>query len=63
MKTLSQLKAMFLSQVNTSHIKCDTDAGHTYFYIDHPIMDEFVDNDEMLEFIDEWISKNEPTLP
>lgn len=68
--TVESFKAEFLSRVNTSHIKYDRDGGHSYSYIEHPLMDLLeevwaeVDEDksmyeEVVDFTNYWLSEND----
>ena len=48
MKTLSDLKQDFMTQVNSSHVKYGWDCGHSYSYIDHSLGDIVFDNNGLL---------------
>ena len=72
MRTLSDYQQMFMDQIDESHIKYDRDAGHSYSYIDHPMMSEIYDLDgpdcddwvvELIQFCDEWLSEHEECPP
>ena len=72
MKTLLDLKQEFKEKVNTSHIEYDWDGGHSYSYINHPIMNEGDEYDgvwskedymEWEEFTNGWLSDNDDRPP
>ena len=67
MKTLSDLKQDFMTQVNSSHVKYGWDCGHSYSYIDHSLGDIVFDNNddqnEWDDFTNEWLSEQSDDLP
>lgn len=70
MKTYSDWIQQFKDQVNTTHIKYDRDGGHSYSYIEHPLMDDLDNgtlsvNDTLLcqEHSDEWLYENDNCPP
>lgn len=65
--TLSSLKAQFLAVVKEHHIGIDWDAGDCYSFVKHPIMSQAdqlssTDEDKFLQWTEEWLSENSPTL-
>lgn len=69
MITVSDFKQMFTDQIDTSHIKYDRDGGHTYSYIEHPLMtmmyEQFSDEevDELEDFTNDWLYDNDECPP
>jgi hypothetical protein len=64
---LSLLKQQFSEQVTTDSIKYDWDGGHSYSYIDHPLMSvEFTNQDDQDEwelFTNDWLYENDNCPP
>jgi hypothetical protein len=68
--SLQEFKDKFDKEVNTSHIKYDHDGGHSYSYIDHPIM-EFINDssvkenqmNELEEYAYNWLYSHDECPP
>lgn len=66
--TFEQFKARFDSEVNSSHITVDWDAGHCYSGINHPLHNVYNldmsddDIDEAEQYACDWLGENEPAL-
>ena len=48
---------------NLKYIKYDHDCGHSYSYIDHPIVQECEDTPELEEILNEWLYENDECPP
>ncbi len=63
-KTLSKRVEWFTQDPNSiNSIRYDWDAGHSYSYIDHPIVVECEGDEELEERLSEWMSENEQRPP
>lgn len=67
--TLQEFKAKFDAEIHTGHIKYDWDSGHSYSYIDHPIIadaEEQLNDEEADDFrcyTDTWLYDNDQCPP
>lgn len=51
---------MFMNNPNSwKHIKYDKDCGHGYSYIEHPLVMEVDDHDDLICVLNEWLSEND----
>ena len=67
-KVVSDWQQRFASSVRIEHIKYSWDAGHAYSFINHPLMDELDDMDELDSdmcriFSNDWLYENDSCPP
>ena len=54
---------LFIEQSNTNYIKYSHDAGHSYSYIEHPLIEDVEEYPELEELLDSWLYENDECPP